>query len=123
MSNDVVELRGLRAIGTHGVLAEEQRRAQPFLVDIDVGADLVDAGQSDNLNDTLDYGALVESAVRVVTGEHHALLERVAQRIADELLALDRVERVTVTIRKVRPPLPQDVATAAVTISRRRAPA
>jgi dihydroneopterin aldolase len=120
VSNDVVELRGLRAVGTHGVLAEEQSRAQPFMVDIDVGADLSGAGQSDNLNDTLDYGALVESAVRVVMGEHHALLERVAQRIADEVLSDPRAEWVTVRVVKLRPQVAADLATAAVRITRTR---
>ncbi len=52
--------------------------------------------------------------------EQHLLLERVAQRVADDLLALDGVEGVRVTIRKLRPPLPQDVGTSGVTITRRR---
>ena len=43
-------------------------------------------------------------------------------RIADDLLALPRVDGVRVTIRKVRPPVPQDVATSGVTIVRRRPP-
>jgi dihydroneopterin aldolase len=57
-----------------------------------------------------------------VRTERHLLLERVAQRIAEDLLALEGIDGVTVTIRKVRPPVPQDVTTAAVTITRRRAP-
>jgi dihydroneopterin aldolase len=44
----------------------------------------------------------------------------VAQRIADELLTASRVLGVRVTIRKLRPPLPNDVATSAVTIRRTR---
>ena len=56
-----------------------------------------------------------------MTHEPHLLLERVAERIADELLgADDRIEATTVTVRKLRPPIPVDVATTAVTITRRR---
>ena len=120
LAGDVVELRGLRAVGTHGVLAEEQSRAQPFEVDIDVGADLAAAGQSDDLGDTLDYGAIVSSALRVVTDEHHALLERIAQRIADEILSDPRAVWVTVRVVKLRPPVAADLATAAVRITRTR---
>jgi dihydroneopterin aldolase len=58
-----------------------------------------------------------------VRTEQHLLLERVAQRIAEDLLALERVDGVRVTIRKVRPPVPQDVNTSGVTIVRRRASA
>ena len=118
---DVVELRGLRVVGTHGVLAEEQRRAQPFEVDLDVGADLSAAGRSDDLHDTLDYGALVATVARVVGDEHHALLERLAERIADEVLADPRSAWVTVRVTKLRPPVPFDLRTAAVRITRQRA--
>ena len=59
------------------------------------------------------------AAAGVVAGEHHQLLERLAARIADAVLALDpRIDSVTVTVRKLRPPVPVDLASAAVTITR-----
>jgi dihydroneopterin aldolase len=119
---DLIEIRGLRVLGIIGVNPEERNRQQPFEIDVDLEADLSLAGKSDELGATVDYGLAVAVAERVVRTESHLLLERVAQRIADDLLALDRIDGVTVTIRKVRPPLPQDVATAAVTITRRRTP-
>lgn len=102
----MIQLRGLRAVGTHGVLAEEQSRAQPFEVDLDVEADLAPASSSDSLADTIDYGALAESVERVVAGERYQLLERLAGRIAEVVLADGRVTAVTVTVRKLRPPVP-----------------
>jgi 7,8-dihydroneopterin aldolase/epimerase/oxygenase len=120
---DLIEIRGLRALGIIGVNPEERDRPQPFELDLDLEADLSRAGTSDELADTVDYGLAVAVADRVVRTERHLLLERVAQRIADELLALEGIDSVTVTIRKVRPPVPQDVTTAAVTITRRRAQA
>lgn len=118
--SDLIEIRGLRAIGVHGVCREERERAQPFEVDFDVEADLGRAGQTDDLNDTIDYGNLTALAERVVTDESYLLLERVAQRIAEELLSVHGVDAVRVTVRKLRPPLPNDVATSAVTIRRSR---
>ncbi len=119
---DLIEIRGLRVLGIIGVNPEERHRQQPFEIDLDLEADLSRAGKSDELAETVDYGLAVAVAERVVRTESHLLLERVAQRVAEDLLALDRIDGVTVTIRKVRPPLPQDVATAAVTITRRRSP-
>ena len=52
---DRIELRGLRVLGTHGLLAEERSRPQPFEVDLDVVADLSAAGESDDLRETIDY--------------------------------------------------------------------
>src|SRR5262245_29086550 len=118
--SDVIEIRGLRALGVIGLNPEELERAQPFEVDFDVHADLRAAGASDALDDTLDYGALVARAEAVITGERHKLLERVAQRIADELLAEPRAVAVRVTVRKLRPPLANLVDTTAVTVHRSR---
>ena len=115
---DRLELRGLRVLGTHGALAEEQSRAQPFEVDVDVELDLAAAGRSDDLEATLDYGALVERISTIVTTEHHGLLERVAERIAEELLGDERVVAVEVAVRKLRPPVPVDLATAGVRVRR-----
>jgi 7,8-dihydroneopterin aldolase/epimerase/oxygenase len=115
---DRIELRGLRVLGTHGVLAEEQARAQPFEIDLDVDVDLRAAGASDRLDDTLDYSTLAATAATIVAGERHALLERVAQRIAEALLEDGRVRSVAVTVRKLRPPVPVDLATSAVRVVR-----
>ncbi len=58
---------------------------------------------------------------RVVAHERHQLLERVATRIAEDVLALDPlIASVTVTVRKVRPPVPVDLASAGVTVTRAR---
>lgn len=115
---DRLELRGLRAMGVHGALPEEQTRAQPFEVDLDVMADLATAGRSDALADTLDYGSIVEMVAKVVTGERFQLLERLAERIAEVILEDPRAVSVTVTVRKLRPPVPVELATAGVRITR-----
>ena len=115
---DRLELRGLRCVGVHGALPEEQVRAQPFEVDLDVVCDTRAAGRSDQLADAVDYGGLVEAAAKVVTGERFALLERLAERIAEVVLADGRVTSVTVTVRKLRPPVPVDLASAGVCITR-----
>ncbi len=58
---------------------------------------------------------------RVLTGERHRLLERLAERMAEEALrcAGDAARSVTVTVRKLRPPVPLDLASAGVSITRR----
>jgi len=117
-ADDRIELRGLRVLGTHGVQPEEQTRAQPFEVDLDVECDLRAAGRSDELDATLDYGALSQLVHNVISGERHALLERVAERIAEVVLGDPRVARVRVSVRKLRPPVAVDLQTAGVRITR-----
>lgn len=106
-------------MGTHGALPEERGRAQPFEVDVDMSVDLAVAGRTDSLADTVHYGDVSVAVAKVVTGEQHRLLERLATRVADAVLAVDdRIASVTVTVRKLRPPLPVDLASAGVTITR-----
>ena len=100
------------------MLAEEQERAQPFEVDVYLDVDLRAAGDSDDLADTVDYGSLAAQVAAIVSGESFALLERLAARIASALLVDPRVTSVTVDVRKLRPPVPVDLAWAGVRVVR-----
>ena len=102
---DRILISGLREMGVHGVLAEEQERAQPFRVDLELLVDLAPAGASDSLADTVDYGAVCAAVRRVVADEHHQLLERLAARIAEVSCADPRVQGVVVEVRKLQPPV------------------
>jgi dihydroneopterin aldolase len=117
---DRIELRGLVAVGYCGALAEEQQRPQPLEVDIDLAMDLARAGRTDALDDTVDYGALCAMVERIITNERFTLLERLAERIAEVAVADERTVSVTVAVRKLRPPVPYQLATAGVRITRER---
>jgi dihydroneopterin aldolase len=89
----------------HGVLPEEQERPQPFEVDVELLVDVTDAGKSDALDDTVDYGAVCEAVSRIVSSEQYRLLERLATRIAEVCRADPRVVGVVVEVRKLHPPV------------------
>ena len=116
---DRIELRGLRLLASVGVLPEERQRPQPVEVDIDLEVDMSAAATSDDLADAVDYGAVVAEVERMLSAGHVDLLERQAGLVADALLALDdRVSAVEVAVRKLRPPVPQDLDTAGVRVRR-----
>jgi dihydroneopterin aldolase len=120
-SGDRIEISDLRVLGVHGVLPEERERAQPFSVDLVAWVDMAAAQRSDELADTVDYGALAQLAADVVGGRPFQLLEALAGRLADALLVADaRLQAVAVTVRKLRPPLPLDVASTGVRVYRSR---
>ena len=116
--DDRVELRGLRVMALCGVLPEERARRQPFEIDVDVFADLSRAGGTDALDDTVDYGALCARIDALAVDEQYFLLEKFAGRVAEVVLATPLVEAVTVTVRKLRPPVPQHLSTSGVRIHR-----
>jgi dihydroneopterin aldolase len=102
---DRILISGIRELGVHGVLPEEQVRPQPFEVDLELLVDVAAAGESDNLDETVDYGAVCEAVSRIVSSEQYRLLERLATRIAEVCRADPRVTGVVVEVRKLHPPV------------------
>jgi dihydroneopterin aldolase len=116
-----VELRDLRALGVHGVLPHERERTQPFSCDVDAWFDAGPAAASDALGDTVDYGALAGLVASTVSDTSYSLLERLAAEVCARVLdAFPPIARVSVTVRKLRPPVPLDVASIGVTVLRER---
>lgn len=120
-AGDVIELRGLRLVGRIGVLPEERERDQPLEIDVEAELDLSPSGASDELADTVDYGALCATIATIVGSGHVQLLEHLADVLAQAVLATDdRITAATVAVRKLRPPVPYDLATSGVRITRTR---
>jgi len=117
---DRIELRGLRFAAIHGALPQERERAQPFEVDVDIDADLAGAGRTDDLADTVDYGAVADAVATVMNGPPASLLEHLAERVAAAALGATGglASSVTVTVRKLRPPISGEVSSAGVRITR-----
>jgi dihydroneopterin aldolase len=111
-------ISGLRLLGRHGILAEEQQRAQPFEVDITIDADLAVAARTDDIAATVNYGAVISSVAEIVETRSYSLLEALASAIADDVLARPGVDAVTVEVRKLRPPVGAQVTTVGVRLRR-----
>ena len=115
----VIQLRGLRLTCVCGALPEEQDRRQPYEFDIDIVADVADvaAVTTDNLDDTIDYGAVLARIEAVTATESFQLFERMATRVAEAILEDRRIDAVTVEVRKLRPPVPQDIASSGIRLT------
>jgi len=120
---DQIEISAIRTVAIVGALPHEREIPQPLQIDLTLDVDPGDAGQSDDLDDTVHYGWVADQVVAVVSESKDVLLERLAARVADEVLTFDRVEAVTVTLTKLRPPIAVDAASTAVRISRTRSTA
>lgn len=120
-ATDTIELHGMAFYGYHGHKPEERELGQRFFVDLKVAVDLREAGRTDNLDATVDYGRLYRIAEAVVQGESRDLLESVAEAVAERVLAISKVESVHVAIRKPSAPIRDSVLEyAAVEIYRER---
>src|ERR687891_785794 len=117
---DLVEIRGLKLRGRHGVTDEERGAEQPFVVNLAARLDARPAAMLDDLGSTLDYEEAVRIVAKIVTGESFQLLETLADRIARALLTNRRVLDVWVRVAKTDAPLSEDVEEVAVEVSRSR---
>ncbi len=119
--NDRIEISALRVVTIVGALPHEREIPQPLQVDLSLEVDLADAGRTDELGDTVHYGLVADQVTAVVAEAKDVLLERLAARVAEEVLSFDRVDAVDVTLTKLRPPLAVDAATTSVSLRRTRA--
>jgi len=117
----VIELRQLRCAAIVGVLPEERERPQPLEFDIDIERPFEEAALNDDIAETTNYAEILTLTTTVALEGRFLLLESLAYRVAREILAFDdQIETVTVAVRKLRPPVPEDVATVGVRCTLRR---
>lgn len=114
-----VIVSGLRLYGYHGCSEAERQVGRQFQFDIE--AELGHWGEEDEIGSTLDYGRLCDIASEA-NHEPAKLVETIANRIAVTVLAEDvRVQRVSVRVSKLDPPVPYLVGSAAAEIVLHRA--
>ena len=115
---DRITLTGLRVRGRHGVLPDERRDGQDFVVDAVLHLDLRPAGAHDDLARTVHYGELAEALAAVVAGEPVDLLETLAGRLAEVCLSAGPVDCVEVTVHKPQAPVAVPFTDVSVTVVR-----
>jgi dihydroneopterin aldolase len=117
--SDLISIKGIKGFGHHGVFDFERRDGQDFYVDIEIALNLQEASESDNLEDSIDYGLLTTIAREEIEGEPVNLIERLAGKIADRIISqFPQSNSVSVTVHKPSAPVSEDFADIAVTVVR-----
>lgn len=116
--SDRILIRGLRVETRIGWTDEERAEPQTVLVDLDVGIDASAPARSDDLADTVDYGAVISEVAQYVSEREERLLERLAAEVAGIVSAMNGVKSVSVEIAKEVVPVPEEVGRVAVRVER-----
>ena len=106
---DVIRITGLTLHGYHGVFDDEKRDGQTFVVDLAIELDAHQAGTTDTLENTVNYSTVVDTVAEVVTGESVDLIETLAYKVADVVVAFEGVIAVDVTVHKPDAPVAHPV--------------
>lgn len=108
---DTLTLKKLRFTAYHGFYEEERQKGNKFEVDLIFSTNLRTAGESDRLQDTIDYQEVVQAVQHIMEGPSQKLIETLTKRIGDRLFDRFRqAQELQVAVRKLNPPL--DVETA-----------
>lgn len=118
---DKIILPEMEFMACHGVFAFEKETPQLFRVSLTMETDLVAAGKSDDLVDTVNYGEIYLQVKHLVEENTFDLIEKLAAEIAAKVLANGQVSAVTVRVEKTGAQVTPEVAIpACVEITRRK---
>jgi dihydroneopterin aldolase len=103
--SDRLIIERLEFQGSCGVSENEREVPQPMAVDLELAFDMAPAAATDDLTRTVDYIRVTEQVLAVVQSERFHLLETLAERLAQAILAGFPVAEVTLWVRKLKPPV------------------
>lgn len=118
---DLIEVRGIRARGHHGVLESERLNGQPFIADVIIAVDTRRAAGSDDLADTVDYSQVAQAVHAELSGEPVDLIEVLAERIVARCLSFTGVQAVEIALHKPEAPVGVPAGDVVLRIVRERA--
>lgn len=118
---DYIYLKGMSFFAYHGAFAEEKKLGQRFILDLSLGLNLQQAGETDDLTKTVHYGEVYELVKSIMSEKSYDLIEAVAEKIAQEILAdFPLVQEVNILLKKPEVPIPGILDYAAIEIKRKR---
>ncbi len=121
MADDTVFLEGIEFQAWHGASDEEQSVGHRYRVDLSLQLDTRAAAADDNLDLTVNYSKVAKLVLDWSTSHQYRLIETLAERLCEQIL--DRwalVESVTLTVRKLHPPMRVAADASGVRITRVR---
>ncbi len=115
---DRIRINGIRFSCVVGIRDWERKRKQQVSVDLVLFLDLGGAAASDDIEKTVDYGALIDRISLEAKESRHYLLEALAERITGICLSYPAVERAEVSVKKVK--TKKSYKAACITINREK---
>ncbi len=100
MNDDALFVRSYEFSVRVGVYEEEKTQEQKVSLDLSLVTDLQAAGVSDDITQTIDYIAIIDTIHKVAKQKHYELLEALAESIAQALLATFPIKSVSVSLHK-----------------------
>ena len=119
MKPDKIKIEDLEVFANHGVFPEENTLGQKFVVSAVLFTDTRMAGKTDDLTASIHYGEVSAFITEFLQKNTYQLLERAAEELAEALLLeWDRIEKISIEIKKPWAPVRLPLKTVSVKIER-----
>ena len=116
---DEIRIEDLEVFANHGVFPEENTLGQKFVVSAVLFTDTRMAGKTDDLTASIHYGEVSAFITEFLQKNTYQLLERAAEELAEALLLeWDRIEKISIEIKKPWAPVRLPLKTVSVKIER-----
>ena len=116
---DSIRIKNLKIPARHGVYEFEKEKDGIFELDIEIYLPLLKAGESDRLEDTINYEDIISVVIKAFTDKQYALVEAAAQSVCDRLLNDFKIDKITIRVRKPHAPIDADFETVEVQLNRK----
>ncbi|MBT6227902.1 MAG: dihydroneopterin aldolase [Candidatus Scalindua sp.] len=98
--NDKIYIRDLSIRCIIGVNQDERTEKQDVVINVILFTDTRKAGQTDDLDDSVDYKKVKKAILSLVESSEFLLIEKLADEIAKVCLDDSKVQKVSVTVDK-----------------------
>ena len=115
---DCIRIKNLKVDAKHGVYEFERKKDGTFELDIEIYLPLEKSGQSDKIEDTIDYDNIVSIATKAFAKKDYNLVEAAAESVCEKLLDALNVAKVIIRVRKPHAPINADFDTVEVELIR-----
>ena len=116
----VIRLKNMLFYGYHGVNESEKELGGKFEVDLELSISLKNSGLSDDLHDTVDYGAVYKTVNNLLESKRYFLLEALAEDISRSVIKKYNIDAVIIRVRKPNAPVSGVIDTVEVELNRKK---
>ena len=115
-----LHIKDLEIFANHGVLEEEKKLGQKFVISAELSCDFSEAILHDRVTDTANYAQICQDIQQVMQEKNHDLIETAADQVARHLLTHYHpvVKKAVITLKKPWAPIGLPLECVSVTVSR-----
>lgn len=117
-SRSIIEIKGLHVFANHGVLEEEKKNGQEFIVDAKLYSNLCKPSFDDSINSSTNYALVCQTINDYMKAHTFDLIEKVAYELTKEILiSYPLIDEVDITLHKPNAPIELEFDDVSVNIS------